>query len=63
MSYYQFTFDECWTVHCGMICGEKKSTRCYRMVYWTYNPLNMFGALLCPSSGARDYTDGYSVWV
>jgi len=23
-------------------------TRCYTMVYWTYNPLNMFRALLCP---------------
>ena len=22
----------------------------------------MFWALLCPSSGARDYTDGYSMW-
>jgi len=22
----------------------------------------MFRALLCPSSGARDYTDGYSIW-
>jgi len=25
------------------------------MVYYTYNMLNMFRALLCPSSGARDY--------
>jgi len=25
------------------------------MVYRTYNMLNMFRALLCPSSGARDY--------
>jgi len=25
------------------------------MVYWTYNMLNMFRVLLCPSSGARDY--------
>ena len=25
------------------------------MVYCTYNMLNMFRALLCPSSGARDY--------
>jgi len=22
----------------------------------------MFRALLCPSSGARDYTDDYSIW-
>jgi len=32
------------------------------MVYWTYNPLNMFRALLCPSSGARDCTGDYSMW-
>ena len=25
------------------------------MVFCTYNMLNMFRALLCPSSGARDY--------
>jgi len=25
------------------------------MLYCTYNPLNMFWALICPSSGARDY--------
>jgi len=28
----------------------------------TYNPLNMFRAPLCPSSGARDYRGGYSMW-
>ena len=55
-------FDECWTVHCRAICGEKEPPRCYTMVYWTYNPLKMFRALLCPSSGARDYTVGYSMW-
>jgi hypothetical protein len=32
------------------------------MVYWAYNPLNMFRELLCPSSGARDYTVDYSMW-
>ena len=26
------------------------------MVYCTYNMLNVFRALQCPSSGARDYT-------
>jgi len=25
------------------------------MLYCTYNLLNMFLALICPSSGARDY--------
>ena len=34
---------------------EEKPTRCHWMVYYTYNMLNMFRALLCPSSGARDY--------
>ena len=28
-----------------------------------YESLNMFRALLCQSSGARDYTDGLSVWL
>ena len=27
---------------------EEKPTRCHRMVYFTYNMLNMFRALLCP---------------
>ena len=34
------------------------------MVYCTYNVLNMFRVLLCPSSGARDYrcvTTAYGV--
>ena len=26
------------------------------MLYCTYNLLNMFRVLICPSSGARDYT-------
>jgi len=30
--------------------------RCYRILYCTYNLLNMFRVLICPSSGARDYT-------
>ena len=34
---------------------EEKSTRCHWMVYCTYNMLNMFRALLSPSSRARDY--------
>ena len=32
------------------------------MVYWTYDSPNMFRSLLCPSSGAWDYTDFYSMW-
>ena len=34
---------------------EEKPTKCHWMVYCTYNMLNMFRGLLCPSSGARDY--------
>jgi len=41
---------------------RKKPTRCYTMVYWTYDSLNMFRAPLCPSSGACDYTDIHSMW-
>ena len=34
---------------------EEKPTKCHRMLYCTYDMLNMFRALLYPSSGARDY--------
>jgi len=34
---------------------EEKPTRSHWMFYCTYNMFNMFRALLCPSSGARDY--------
>ena len=34
---------------------EEKPTRCRWKIYCTYNMLNMFRALLCPSSGGRDY--------
>jgi len=34
---------------------EEKLTRCLWIVYCTYNMLNIFRELLCPSSGARDY--------
>jgi len=34
---------------------EEKPTRCHWMLYCTYDILNMFRALLCPSSGARRY--------
>ena len=45
----------------SMIWGERP-TRCYTIVYWTYDSLNMFRAPLCPSSGAGDYTDIHSMW-
>ena len=34
---------------------KEKPTRCHSVLYCTYDTLNMFRALLCPSSGARDY--------
>ena len=34
---------------------KEKPTRFHRIIYCTYNMLNKFRALLCPSSGARDY--------
>jgi len=33
----------------------EKPTRCHWMFYCTYDTLNMFRALICPSSGARNY--------
>jgi len=41
---------------------RENPTRCYTIVYWTYDPLNMFRALLCPSSGAQECTGDYSMW-
>ena len=37
------------------LCREEIPTRCHCMLYCTYDTLNMFRALLCPSSGALDY--------
>ena len=34
---------------------EEKPARCHCMLYCTYDMLNMFRVLLCPSSGALDY--------
>jgi len=39
----------------GIMHREEKPIRCHWMVYCSYNMLNMFRALLCPLSGARDY--------
>ena len=38
---------------------NKKPTRCHLLFYCTCYRLNMFQALLCPSSGARDYDVDY----
>ena len=34
---------------------EENPTRCHSMLYCTYDMLNIFRALLCPSSGTLDY--------
>ena len=48
--------DVCLSVRASLhMRREEKPTSCHWMVYCTYNMLNMFRALLCPSSGARDY--------
>jgi len=41
---------------------QERPTRCYTMIYWTYNSLNVFRAPLCTSSGACDYTDIHNMW-
>ena len=40
---------------------SKKPTRCHVLFYCTSYRLNMFRALLCPSSGARDYDVDYHI--
>jgi len=39
----------------------KKPTRCHMIFYCTSYRLNMFWALLCPSSGAHDYDVVYHI--
>jgi len=38
-----------------------KPTRCHLLFYCTSNRLNLFRALLCPSSGARNYDVDYHI--
>ena len=64
----QYCYDT-WT--CSVIClldraslwqlKNKKPTRCHLLFYCTSYRLNMFRALLCPSSGARDYDVDYHI--
>ena len=44
-----------------VITEEYEQTRCCFLFYYTYVMLDMFRALLCPSSGAHDYTADYHV--
>jgi len=45
----------------GIIDESKKPTRCHLIFYCTSYKLNMFQALLCPSSGVRDYDVDYHI--
>ena len=40
---------------------NKKPNRCHLLFYCTSYRLNKFRALLCPSSGARDYNVDYHI--
>jgi len=44
-----------------VITEEQEPTRCCLLFYCTYDRLNMFRALLCPSSGAHDFSADYHV--
>ena len=44
-----------------VITEESKPTRCHLLFYCTSYRLNMFRALLCPSSGFRDYNVDYHI--
>ena len=44
-----------------MITEEKTHTRCHFIFYCNSYKLNMFRALLCPSSGGRDYDVVYHI--
>ena len=48
-------------VNTPLLTAEWKPTRCYLLFYCTSYRLNMFRALLCPSSGARDYNVDYHI--
>ena len=46
----------CVLVHSSLhMRTEEKPTRCHCMLYYIYDTLNMFRAVLCLSSGALDY--------
>ena len=43
------------------VLKNKKPTRCHLLFYCASYWLNMFRALLCPSSGAHDYNFDYHI--
>ena len=54
-------FDVCWTVHHRDYWRIKIGTKCHLIFYWTSYRLNMFRALLCPSSGAHNCNVDYHI--
>jgi len=71
-TYIKFTKKSCWVMSGLCLNGilflqligllkNKKPTRCHLLFYCTSYRLNIFRALLCPSSGARDYDVDYHI--
>jgi len=54
-------FDVYWTMHHCDNWRIKKPTRCHLIFHCTSYRLNMFWALLCPSSGASEYYVVYHI--
>ena len=50
-------------INYGLITEEYEPTRCHLLLYCTSYRLNMFRALLCASSGARDYNVDYHIAI
>jgi len=48
-------------VNIPLLTEKWKPNRCYLLFYYASYRLNMFRALLCPSSGARDYDVDYHI--
>jgi len=51
----------CHSKKTAWLLKNKKPTRCHVLFYCTSYRLNLFRALLCPSSGARDYDVDYHI--
>jgi len=51
----------CHSKKTALLLKNKKPTRCHLLFYCTSYTLNMFRALLCPSSGARDCDVDYHI--
>ena len=56
-----FIFETKFLKSYGMLTEELELTRCHLLFYCTSYRLKIFRALLCPSSGARDYDVHYHI--